>query len=256
MYIVPHSAPAASAAATPRSALPPGAWADDATASSVAPANIAAPPPHTPSQRAAPASRSSLKSSVPHRMPSRLLAFHEGNAMASPMSLMAKIVRVLATAQRQPASAAQMTRCGAWRTSSRTAAVPRTSAGRLQRARNTPITIMKEMTTGGMPSVTSLVGASAAPSQAPAANPDRMPTRCRRARRAGASSVRRSIAAPAVRPGARRRGSRSGRSRAGRASGRRSSIARGPSIDRPGAARQVDYAFRKCSGSLKFCSSR
>src|SRR5438477_163317 len=30
MYIVPHSAPAASAAATPRSALPPGAWADDA----------------------------------------------------------------------------------------------------------------------------------------------------------------------------------------------------------------------------------
>src|SRR5947209_16041761 len=104
MYIVPHSAPAASAAATPRNALPPGAWADDATASSVAPANIAAAPPHTPSQRAPPASRSSLKSSVPHRMPSRLLAFHKGNAMASPMSLMAKIVRVLATAQRQPAS--------------------------------------------------------------------------------------------------------------------------------------------------------
>src|SRR6184192_2894224 len=110
MYIVPHKAPAASAAATPRSALPPGAWADDATASRVAPANIAAAPPHTPSQRAAPASRSSLKSSVPHRMPSRLLAFHRGNAMASPMSLDRKSTRLLATAQRQPASAAQMTR--------------------------------------------------------------------------------------------------------------------------------------------------
>src|SRR5947199_322059 len=36
MYIVPHSAPAASAAATPRNALPPGAGADDATASSLA----------------------------------------------------------------------------------------------------------------------------------------------------------------------------------------------------------------------------
>src|SRR5204862_276542 len=83
----PRGAPAASAAATPRGAWPRGGWADDATASSVAPANIAAAPPHTPSQRAAPASRSSLKSSVPHRMPSRLLAFHSGNATASPMSL-------------------------------------------------------------------------------------------------------------------------------------------------------------------------
>src|SRR5207247_5993641 len=84
MYIVPQRAPAASAAATPRSALPPGAWADDATASSVAPVNIRTAPPSTPSQRADPASRSSLKSSVPQRMPSRLLAFHSGNAMASP----------------------------------------------------------------------------------------------------------------------------------------------------------------------------
>src|SRR2546429_8642648 len=103
MYIVPHSAPAASAAATPRNALPPGAWADDATASSVAPANIAAAPPPTPSQRAPPASRSSLKSSVPHRMPSRLFAFHKGDAMASPMPFVAKLVRGFATAHQQPA---------------------------------------------------------------------------------------------------------------------------------------------------------
>jgi len=31
---------------------------------------------------------------------------------------------------------------------------------------------------------------------------------------------------------------------------------REPSIDRPGPGRQVDYGLRKCSGSLKFCSSR
>src|SRR5437879_12817468 len=104
MYIVPHKAPAASAAATPRSALPPDAWADDATASSVEPANIAAAPPHTPSRRAAPASRSSLKSRVPHRMPRRLLAFHRGKALASTLSLMASIVRGLATGKVQNTS--------------------------------------------------------------------------------------------------------------------------------------------------------
>src|SRR6266571_3473657 len=75
MYIVPQSAPAASAAATPRAAWPPGAWVDDATASSVAPANIAVAPPSTPSRRARPASRSSLKNTTPHTIPSRLFAF-------------------------------------------------------------------------------------------------------------------------------------------------------------------------------------
>src|SRR6266516_602812 len=101
MYIVPHRAPAVSAAAMPRRESPPGARADDATARSVAPANIAAAPPRTPSQRARPASRSSLKSSVPQRMPSRLLAFQSGNAMESPICLIAKIVSVLETTRKR-----------------------------------------------------------------------------------------------------------------------------------------------------------
>src|SRR6266542_4209393 len=63
MYIVPHSTPAASAAATPRRGWPGGACADDATANSVAPPNISAAPPSTPSQRDQPACRSSLKNS-------------------------------------------------------------------------------------------------------------------------------------------------------------------------------------------------
>src|SRR6266704_1289795 len=193
MYIVPHNAPAASAAATPRAGWPAAAWVEDATARKVAPPNITTAPPSTPSRRARPASRSSLKNTMPQRMPSRLFAFHSGNAMLNPMSLIAKMVSVLATAQRQPASAAQTTRCGAWRTSARTADVPRSSAGRLQRARNTPSTIVSEMTTGEMPSDTILVGASAAPSQAPAVNPLSTPTSCSRRSRAAATG---STAAP------------------------------------------------------------
>src|SRR5438034_6292579 len=123
MYIVPHNAPAASAAATPRAGWPATAWVEDATARKVAPPNITTAPPSTPSRRARPASRSSLKNTMPQRMPSRLFAFHSGNAMLNPMSLIAKMVSVLATAQRQPASAAQTTRCGTWRTSARTADV-------------------------------------------------------------------------------------------------------------------------------------
>jgi len=53
--------------------------------------------------------------------------------------------------------------------------VPRIKAGRLQRARKTPTTMMSETAMGEMPMETSLVGASAAPSQAPAVNPERMP---------------------------------------------------------------------------------
>ncbi len=49
-------------------------------------------------------------------------------------------------------------------------------AGRLQRARKTPMTMIREMTIGEMPMETSFVGASAAPSQAPAAKPERMPS--------------------------------------------------------------------------------
>ena len=83
--------------------------------------------------------------------------------MLRPTSRMAKMVSVLATAQRQPASSAQMIKCGARATSARTEVVPRTRAGRLQRARNTPTTMINEITIGEMPMVTSLVGASAAP---------------------------------------------------------------------------------------------
>src|SRR5437016_7943313 len=109
-------------------------------------------------------------------MPRRLFEFHKGKAMLKPMSRMAKIVSVLATAQRHPARSAQMIRCGAWRTSARTDEVPRIRAGKLQRARKTPMTMMSEITIGEMPMETSFVGASAAPSQAPAAKPQRMPS--------------------------------------------------------------------------------
>src|SRR5256885_7230570 len=51
MYMVPQSAPAASAAATPRAACPAGACAADATASRVAPAHITAAPPSTATTR-------------------------------------------------------------------------------------------------------------------------------------------------------------------------------------------------------------
>src|SRR2546429_8873895 len=99
------------------------------------------------------------------------------------------MVSVLATAHRQPASTAQTTRCGACRTSAPIAVVPRSSAGRLQRARNTPTTIASEITTGERPSTTILVGASAAPSQAPAVKPLATPASCRPRRRAGSRAA-------------------------------------------------------------------
>src|SRR5438552_11394705 len=57
-------------------------------------------------------------------MPSRLLEFQSGKAMLSPISRMARMVSVLATAQRQPARTAQIIKCGARRTSARTDEVP------------------------------------------------------------------------------------------------------------------------------------
>src|SRR5262249_49462226 len=91
---------------------------------------------------------------------------------------MAKIVRVLATAHRHPARMAHRIRCGACRASARSWAVPCASAGTLHRARKTPITINSETTTGETPAWTSLVGASAAPSHAPAARPHIPPRPC------------------------------------------------------------------------------
>src|ERR1035437_8373528 len=78
-----------------------------------------------------------------------------------------------------PASTAHTTRCGAWRTSLRTWDVPRTNAGTLQRARKTPKTIMRETVMGEMSGLMSLMGASAPPSHAPAAKPQKMPSACR-----------------------------------------------------------------------------
>jgi hypothetical protein len=57
-------------------------------------------------------------------------------------------------------------------------AVPRIKAGKLQRARKTPTTIMREMTTGERPTATNFVGVSAAPSQAPAVRPESIPNNC------------------------------------------------------------------------------
>ena len=95
--------------------------------------------------------------------------------MLKPMSRIAKIVMVFATAHMHPASSAQIIRCGARRTSVRIDDVPTINAGKLHRAMNTPITMMSEMTIGDTPRETSLVGASAVPSQAPAVNPQSTP---------------------------------------------------------------------------------
>src|SRR5689334_5487969 len=168
MYIVPHNTPAESAATTPRAASRDGTWDADAIANTVAPANISSAPPITPNQRRESAPRSSLKNTIPQMIPSRLLLFHSGKAMLKPTSRTAKIVSVLATAHRHPARIAHTIRCGAWRRSAAMYDVPWMSAGSDHRARKTPITIVSEITTGESPRVTSLVGASAAPSQAPA----------------------------------------------------------------------------------------
>src|SRR5215469_7594004 len=94
------------------------------------------------------------------------------------------MVSVLATAHMHPAKRAQTTRCGACRISLRTCAVPRTKAGTLQRARKTPETMTSETVIGEMLGFTSLIGASAPPSHAPAANPQKMPSDCRLSSRA------------------------------------------------------------------------
>ena len=57
------------------------------------------------------------------------------------------------------------------------------NAGTLQRARKTPHTMISETVIGEMSGLTSLMGASAPPSQAPAANPQKMPSACRLRRR-------------------------------------------------------------------------
>src|ERR1700694_4499675 len=105
--MVPQSTPAPSAAQTPRMECASGAWVEDATASKAAPAHMTDAPPSTPVQRRQPAWRNSLKKKNPQNMPKRLFEFHRGKAMLNPISRMAKIVIVFATAQIDPARTAQ-----------------------------------------------------------------------------------------------------------------------------------------------------
>src|ERR1700733_432906 len=88
-----------------------------------------------------------------------------------------------------PASTAHTIRCGAWRTSLRTCEVPRMKAGTLQRARKTPNTMMSETVMGEISGLTSLMGASAPPSQAPAAKPQKMPRACSERKRVACEEV-------------------------------------------------------------------
>ena len=160
---------------------------EEVNAKSVAPANIRSAPPITLTQRSRPASRNSLKSANPQKIPNRLFMFQRGKAILSPISRIAKMVIVFATAQRHPAKTPQTIKCGASRTSKRICPVPRIKAGRLQRARNTPITMRSETTMGDTPACTNFVGASAAPNQAPAPNPQRTPNVCKLLRREASS---------------------------------------------------------------------
>src|SRR5215471_4874016 len=88
-----------------------------------------------------------------------------------------------------PASMAQTIKCGACLTSALRCAVPRMNAGTLQRARKTPHTMIRETVIGEISGLTSLIGASAPPSQAPAANPQNIPKACRLRRRAAYSGA-------------------------------------------------------------------
>src|SRR5205807_3845201 len=111
MYMVPQRIPAPSAAQTPYRECAAGPCPEeDAIDKKVAPAHMTNAPPKTPARQRQPAWRSTLKKRKPHRMPRRLFEFHNGKAMLRPISRMAKIVSVLATAQRHPARSAQITR--------------------------------------------------------------------------------------------------------------------------------------------------
>src|SRR5579884_1721342 len=125
------------------------------------------------------APRSSPNRSHPQKIPTSELAFHNGKAIAKPTSRIANTVKVLATAQRAPASNAHTIRCFFRIRSATTYRVPLSSVGKVQRAVNTPATIHREIANGERPVLTSLVGASAAPSHTPAPSPQRTPSPCR-----------------------------------------------------------------------------
>src|SRR6185437_429668 len=121
---------------------------------------------------------SSPKSSRPHRIPISEFVFHRGNAIARPTSRMANTVSVLATAHSMPARIAKGINCVLRRRSRNTARVPLSRVGTLQRAVNTPATMHREIAYGDRPVLTSLVGASAAPSHTPAPMPHSTPRPC------------------------------------------------------------------------------
>src|ERR1019366_2022456 len=181
MYMVPHSRPAPSAARIPSAAVPcgpPPVWRVVAYANKHAPDTIPAAPPSTFSHCFAPEFLSSLNSNQPQNKPTRLLVFHRGKAMERPTLRMANTVSVLATAHNMPARMAHTKRCFFSLRSSQIYPVPFNSMGTVQRATNTPATMPNEMIKGGNPAVTSLVGGSAAPSQAPAPKPQETPSEC------------------------------------------------------------------------------
>src|SRR5579884_1595119 len=125
------------------------------------------------------APRSSPNRSHPQKIPTRELAFHNGKAIAKPTSRIANTVNVFATAHRAPASNAHTIRCFFRIRSATTYRVPLSSVGKVQRAVNTPATMHRETANGERPVLTSLVGASAAPSHTPAPRPQRTPRPCR-----------------------------------------------------------------------------
>src|ERR1700677_3612741 len=121
---------------------------------------------------------SSRNSSLPHSRPTSALVFHKGNAVASPTSRIANTVSVFATAHSAPARIAQTTRCFLQKRSAKTYVVPLSRVGNVQRAVKTPATMHSETANGERPALTNLVGASAAPSQTPAARPQITPRPC------------------------------------------------------------------------------
>ena len=164
----------------PTAALPGvSEWLAVATARIDAPPTMAKAPPRTFDHSLMPEPRSSLNSSHPQKRPTRLLVFQSGKAMARPTLRTAKMVRVLPTAHSIPASTAQTIRCGLSSRSSKEKPVPFSSVGTVQRATKAPITMPMEMMKGENPALTSLVGASALPSQTAAASPQKTPSLCR-----------------------------------------------------------------------------
>src|ERR1035437_7775213 len=177
MYMVPQHKAAPAAARMPLAARPvwaPPSWRV-AKPSITAAATMANAPTTTLATFLPLAPLSSPNSTRPHRMPTSELAFHSGKAMVSPTSRMAKTVSVLATAHSIPARIAVSSRCRFLLRSANTDCVPLSSVGTVQRAVNTPATLHSEIAYGDRPELTSLVGASAAPSHTPAASPHATP---------------------------------------------------------------------------------